>query len=104
MEMKRSFQVISCDTIPGMSDHFAVNLKLSSPLSLKKRVMTTIKSFAHTDWDKFRAELAPKLNLKKLSNNRNLSDKEIDEAINLASDVIDTATRRNSKLIKVDEF
>ena len=103
-ETKQSFQVTSCKTLPGMSDHFAVELKMASTSQLQKRVKITIRSFAHTDWDKFKSDLAPRLNLKKLATDRNLSDKEIDEAIILATDAINTATRRNTRLIKVDEF
>lgn len=56
--------------------------------------MNTIISFAHSNWDKF----------KKLTINRHLSHKEIDEVVVLATDTVNTATRRNTTLMKVDEF
>ena len=99
-----TLQVLTCKTLPGMFDHFAVELILSLNSQLQKRVPSAIRSFAHTNWDKFRAELAPQLNLKKITVSQNLTDKEIDEAIILATDAINSATRRNTKLLKIDEI
>lgn len=76
-ETALDFQVISCKTLPGVSDHFAVELKLSSTSQLQKGVMTTTRSFAHTDWDKFKSNIVPRLKLKKIATNRNLPDREI---------------------------
>lgn len=42
--------------------------------------------------------------MKKLATTRNLSDKEIDEAIILVTDAINTIMRINAKLIEADEF
>lgn len=44
-----TLQVLTCKTLPGMSDHFAVELILSLNSQLQKRVPSAIRSFAHTN-------------------------------------------------------
>lgn len=85
-----SFQVIFCKILPGKPNHYAVELKQSSTSMLQKWVMTTVRPFAQTNWNKFKSDVAPRLNLKKLPTTRNLSDKQMDETINLATDAVNT--------------
>lgn len=55
-------------------------------------------AFAHANWDDFRLDIALELTDIKLVTARNLSDKEIDEAVNLATDAIDGEEFHNKPL------
>lgn len=92
------FKVQLCKTMSGMCDHFPVQLKLPFSSQLQTRLLKTIRSFVHTNWNKFKFDLASMLSLKKTA--YNLTEWEMDEATILATDIINIATRKNTKLIK----
>lgn len=91
----------TCSTLASFSDHYGVRLQIDlSSYSPELRSPPVYRSFKNTNWKQFSLDMDREFELVRLEESRNLSNEEIDNAIEDFNKIIHLVSNNHSRVVR----